>query len=403
MLDSWSLTQLAEQTLVIPVSETDVTSITSEVEAGAGGIILFGSTAPANLGEVLKTLAATAPGGIAPLVMTDEEGGAVQRMANLVGSIPSARSMGATMTPAQIQLLATSSAKKMRAAGITMDLAPVLDLDNGDGPNNQDPDGTRSFSLNANTTAADAQAFAAGLAAGGVIPVIKHFPGLGQASANTDVKPATTLPWTTLEGAGLLPFKSAISAGAPAVMIANAVVPGLTTLPASISPNAITGELRDQLGFQGLVMTDSLSAGALVDIGYTVPKAVVAAIAAGADMVLYTAAAASVASLTTQHRRGAGRSGRRGNARSQPAGERRGARARSQERGSLRGLTRGQLLVSSGGNSAGSGNSAAGASTSSRSGHVASSVYEVIDSEPNVYPSTSTSSVCPPAPAAPAR
>ncbi len=299
VLATWSLNQLAEQTLVIPVSETDVTSITPEVQAGAGGVILFGSTAPANLGEVLKTLTATAPGGIAPLVMTDEEGGAVQRMANLVGSIPSARTMGASMTPAQIQALITTAAQKMRAAGITMDLAPVLDLDDGNGPNDQDPDGTRSFSLNANTTAADAAAFAAGLTAGGVIPVIKHFPGLGQASANTDVKPATTLPWTTLEGAGLLPFESAIGAGAPALMMANAVIPGLTTLPASISPNAITGEVRGQLGFQGLVLTDSLSAGALVDIGYNVPKAVVAAITAGADMVLYTAAAASVASLTS--------------------------------------------------------------------------------------------------------
>jgi beta-N-acetylhexosaminidase len=298
VLATWSLSQLAEQTLVIPVSETAVTSIAPEIEAGAGGIILFGSTAPANLGAVLKTLTAMAPGGIAPFVMTDEEGGAVQRMANLVGSIPSARSMGASMTPTQIQQLITTRAQKMRAAGITMDLAPVLDLDNGEGPNNQDPDGTRSFSLNANITAAAASAFAAGLTAGGVIPVVKHFPGLGQATANTDVKPATTLPWTTLEAAGLLPFRSAIAAGAPAVMIANAVVPGLSTLPASISPNAITGELRGRLGFQGLVMTDSLSAGALVDIGYNVPKAVVAAIAAGADMVLYTAAAASVASLT---------------------------------------------------------------------------------------------------------
>jgi beta-N-acetylhexosaminidase len=298
VLATWSLNQLAEQTIVIPVSETDVTSITPEIEAGAGGIILFGSSAPTNLGQLLKTVTATAPNGIAPFVMTDEEGGAVQRMANLVGSIPSARSMGATMTPAQILLLSTISAQKMRASGITMDLAPVLDLDNGNGPNNQDPDGTRSFSLDATTTAADAGAFASGLTAGGVIPVIKHFPGLGQASANTDVKPATTLPWTTLEGAGLLPFKSAIAAGAPAVMIANAVVPGLSTLPASISANVITGELRDQLGYQGLVMTDSLSAGALFDIGYTVPKAVVAAIAAGTDMVLYTAAAASVASLT---------------------------------------------------------------------------------------------------------
>ena len=82
-------------------------------------------------------------------------------------------------------------------------------------------------------------------------------------------------------------------------MIANASVPGLTTLPASISPAAITDVLRGQLGFQGLVMTDSLSAGALVDIGYPVPQAVVAAITAGADMVLYTAAAATVPSLTT--------------------------------------------------------------------------------------------------------
>ena len=186
----------------------------------------------------------------------------------------------------------------MRSAGITMDLAPVVDLDAGVGPNNSDPDGTRSFSINPSTTAADANAFAAGLQAGGIIPVVKHFPGLGQASANTDVKPATTLPWTTLEGAGVVPFKGAIAAGAPAVMIANASVPGLTTLPASISPAAITGVLRDQLGFQGLVMTDSLSAGALADIGYSVPKAVVAAIIAGTDMVLYTASAAQVASLT---------------------------------------------------------------------------------------------------------
>jgi beta-N-acetylhexosaminidase len=299
MLATWSLTQLAEQTVVIPVSETDVASITSEVASGAGGVILFGSSAPANLGAALRSLDAAAPHGISPFVMTDEEGGAVQRMANLVGSIPSARQMGATLSPDEIRQLALGLAQRMRAAGITMDLAPVLDLDAGQGPNNRDPDGTRSFSLNANTTAADGTAFAAGLQAGGILPVVKHFPGLGNASANTDVKPAITLPWTTLEHAGLIPFEHAIAAGVAAVMIANASVPGLTALPASISPALITGVLRNQLGFQGLVITDSLSAGALVDIGYSVPRAVVAAIAAGADMVLYTAAAAKVAALTT--------------------------------------------------------------------------------------------------------
>src|ERR1700731_1808292 len=104
-----------------------------------------------------------------------------------------------------------------------------------------------SFSLNANTTAADGAAFLTGLQAGGIVPVVKHFPGLGNATANTDVKPATTLPWSTREHSGLIPFERAFTTGAPAVMIANAGVPGLTTLPASISPALITGVLRNQL------------------------------------------------------------------------------------------------------------------------------------------------------------
>ena len=299
VLATWSLDRLAEQTLVVPVAETNVAAVTSEVAAGAGGVILFGSSAPSTLSTSLRTLAAAAAGGVAPFVMTDEEGGVVQRMANLVGSMPSARQMAATMSPAQIRQLVTAVALRMHAAGVTMDLAPVLDLDNGQGPNNRDPDGTRSFSLNPTAAAADGIAFMQGLQAGGIVPVVKHFPGLGQASGNTDVAPASTQPWSSLQRAGLLPFESAFASGAPVVMIANATVPGLSTLPASISQVVMTTVLRDQLGFQGLVMTDSLSAGALAHIGYSVPKAVVAAISAGADMVLYTAAAAQVASLTS--------------------------------------------------------------------------------------------------------
>jgi beta-N-acetylhexosaminidase len=272
--------------------------VTAEIAAGAGGVILFGSTAPSNLAASLHTLSAAGPDGIAPFVMTDEEGGAVQRMANLVGSLPSARTMAQTMSAAQIRSLVTTVALRMHASGVTMDLAPVLDLDDGVGPNNSDPDGTRSFSLNPQLTTADGIAFMQGLEAGGIIPVVKHFPGLGQASANTDVAPATTQPWSDLQKAGLLPFESAIAAGVPVVMVANATVPGLATLPASISSEVMTTVLGDELGFHGLVITDSLSAGALADIGYSVPRAVVAAIAAGADMVLYTATASQVAALT---------------------------------------------------------------------------------------------------------
>jgi len=78
----------------------------------------------------------------------------------------------------------------MRATGVTMDLAPVLDVDGGQGPDDQDPDGTRSFSANEKIASADGLAFAAGLEAGGVIPVVKHFPGLGGSTGNTDMMSA---------------------------------------------------------------------------------------------------------------------------------------------------------------------------------------------------------------------
>ena len=83
-------------------------------------------------------------------------------------------------------------------------------------------------------------------------------------------------------------------------MIANASVPGLTKLPASISPDVITGLLRDQLGFQGLVITDPLSVIALSAIGYSVPAATVAGLEAGADTVLFDADQSAVAALTRQ-------------------------------------------------------------------------------------------------------
>src|SRR6266550_7615697 len=300
ILATWTLTRLAEQTVVIPVDENNVMSVRSEVAAGAGGVILFGSSAPTNIGAQLQALNAVAPDGIKPFVMTDEEGGVVQRMANLVGSIPSARQMGATMTPAQIQQLAFGLAQRMHAAGVTMDLAPVLDVDGGQGPNNLNADGTRSFSANVATASSDGIAFATGLRNGGIVPVVKHFPGLGGATGNTDVTAAATQSWSALQSGGLLPFEAAVAAHVPAVMVANATVPGLTNQPASVSPAVINGILRGRLGFQGLVITDSLSAVALSANGYTVPSAAVAALDAGADMVLYNADPSTVAALTNQ-------------------------------------------------------------------------------------------------------
>jgi beta-N-acetylhexosaminidase len=299
-LAGWTLERLAQQTITVPVDESRVSSVSAQVAAGAGGVILFGSQAPTTLAGSLATLTAKAPDGIVPFIMTDEEGGSVQRMANLVGKVPSARTMAATMTPAQIHDLALNTGRRMRAAGVTMDLAPVLDLDDRAGPSAANPDGTRSFSLDPKRAAAAGLAFAKGLQDAGVVPVAKHFPGLGYSTANTDNAAAQTRPWSALQKRDLLPFRDAIAAGVPAIMIANASVPGLTTLPASVSSEVVTTVLRKQLGYDGLVITDSLSATAVKAAGYPVPKATVQALIAGVDMVLFTAAAANVATVTKQ-------------------------------------------------------------------------------------------------------
>jgi len=288
VMAGWTIKQLAEQVVAVPVQETDVSAVQAEVAQGVGGILLFGSNAPADLGSQLKSVEASAPGGIIPLVMTDEEGGGVQRMANLVGSLPWARQMGSTMTSAEIQSAAASIGRVMLQQGVTMDLAPVVDIDGGVGPNATNPDGFRSFSSNSTVATNDGLAFAEGLAAAGVIPVVKHFPGLGEASGNTDDGPAATLPDATLQTGGLLPFEAAVNAGLPAVMVSNASIPGVTTLPASLSPAAIQGLLVGQLHFQGLILTDSLTALAIADLGLSVAQATVESIAAGADMVLFS-------------------------------------------------------------------------------------------------------------------
>ena len=288
VLDTWSLERRAAQLVVVPAEEDDVLVAQPLAAEGVGGIILFGSDAPPALAANLAALRRSAAGSLPLLVMTDEEGGEVQRMADLAGNLPWPRTMAATMTVAQVRVLAEQVGRRMRAAGVTMDLAPVLDLSDGPGPDAADPDGPRSFSINPSVATAYGLAFAEGMQEGGVIPVVKHFPGLGQASYNTDFGPAFDPPLSVLEAGSLRPFEAAIAAGLPAVMVGNVSVPGLTgTLPASLSEPAMTGLLRHQLGFHGLILTDSLSALSVQDAGYNVPQAAARAIEAGADMVLF--------------------------------------------------------------------------------------------------------------------
>ncbi len=289
-LAGWRVGRLARQTIAVPAEETDLGAVTQAAKDGYGGLLLFGSSAPANLGQQLTSLRADVPYNDNLVVMTDEEGGGVQRMANLVGSIPWASYMGSHWGTRRITRTAESVGRNMSRNGVNMDLAPVLDVDGrAVEPGAQDPDGFRSFSGKTSVVSADGVAFMQGMVDGGVVPVVKHFPGLGGVSQNTDDGPAHTLPWPTLEKVALPPFEAAIKAGAPAVMVSNASVPRFTELPASLSPGIVTRELRKDLGFKGLIVTDSLSARAITDppLSLTVPEAAADALVAGDDLVLY--------------------------------------------------------------------------------------------------------------------
>ena len=285
-LATWSLPALIRQTITVPVNGADIGDASAIARAGFGGILVFGIDGPPDFAAVVAQLKADVPGGAGLLVMTDDEGGGVWRLANLITPLPWARSMAA-MKPAAITALATSAARQMVAIGITMDLAPVLDIDGRDvDPGRLDADGYRSFSGTESVVATDGVAFMKGLTAGGIVAVVKHFPGLGGVSPNTDDGPAKTAPWSTVEQSALKPFEAAINAGAPALMLSNATIPGLTNLPATVSPS-VYRVLRQQLAFKGLLMTDSLSAGAVSAAHLSVETAAADAEIAGADDILF--------------------------------------------------------------------------------------------------------------------
>lgn len=287
-LAAWPIGRLAMQTIAVPVEETSLADATPPVHAGAGGLVLFGTSAPSNLGQQLRSIERRyVPGNLGLLVMTDEEGGGVQRMANLVGTLPWPRWMAEHWSASEIEQRVATVARKMAANGVNTDLAPIVDVDGRNvPPGASDPDGYRSFGGKTSVVEKDGAAYTKGLLSGGVVAVLKHFPGLGGASGNTDVEAAHTIPWAREKKVGLPPFVSGIRAGARAVMVSNATVPGLAKFPASLSPAAI-GALTRTLHFHGLVMTDSLSAVAISAAGFSVPAASVQALRAGADMVLY--------------------------------------------------------------------------------------------------------------------
>jgi beta-N-acetylhexosaminidase len=276
--------QRLAQLLFVGVSPTDPAAAVNLVRTEqVGGVFIGGNPTILLRGNALRAVQQAARWGVS--VAVDEEGGRVQRIDQLDGSMPSARVMARTMTVDQVRAAGRERGEQMRARGVTMDFAPSLDVssqpDNG-------PIGDRSFSSDPAKARDYGLAFAAGLRDAGVTPVFKHFPGHGHAQGDSHEGAVTTPPLSSLRNNDLVPYAAVAGFAGGEVMVGHLTVPGLTNgQPASLSPEAYR-LLRGDYHFTGPVVTDDLGAMRAITTTYRLPDAVLHALLAGADQALWS-------------------------------------------------------------------------------------------------------------------
>lgn len=250
-----------------------------------GGIILFRRNLEtlaqvADLIRACQEIALSASGY--PLwVAVDQEGGPVQRLRQPFPEMPSARQLGAATEPATVAAAAQQVGLALRQLGINMNLAPVLDV-----PRTPDcPLWERAYSSDPRRVATFGLAALQGYRAAGIVPIAKHFPGLGATTLDSHQDLPTAWPGEAEREKDLWPFRQAIAAGVPGIMVAHVVVPEWDETPASLSPVAVTQVLRRQLQFSGLSLTDDLEMGA-IRRHWPMGQAACRAVAAGHDLLL---------------------------------------------------------------------------------------------------------------------
>lgn len=263
------------------------------LEQPVGGIAYFGQNVidPEQTAAMLASTQAYAReiSGVPVFLCVDEEGGTVSRVArNDAFGVTDPGNMcdvGATGDPQQAHDVATYIGTYLHDLGFNVDFAPVCDVANN-------PDSSemalRSFGADPELVASMVVAQVEGFAETGMLCSAKHFPGIGAAVGDSHVVGITS--YSTLDelaAVELVPFVRAIEAGVPMVMVGHISLPTVTgtETPSCLEPQVVTGILREQLGYAGIVITDSLTMAAVSDF-YTSADAAVLALQAGVDMLL---------------------------------------------------------------------------------------------------------------------
>ena len=304
-----ALGALADAILIPPFPGTTAPRwVLNALARGLAGVTVFGGNVVGDTAALTATLRAAAP--VEPVIAIDEEGGDVTRLAYASGSpYPGNAALGAVDDVSLTRSVYAAIGADLSRLGINTDLAPdadVLDLSGSAAV------GTRSFGPDTALVARHVAAAVAGLQSAGIVACAKHFPGHGSTGDDSHLSLATisgTL--AEIRTRDLPPFVAAIAAGSLALMPGHLRVPELTgSLPASLSPAAVTGLLRDELGFSGVVISDALEMKAASAV-FGIPEAAVLAVIAGVDLLclgrdtdeeMYHAVRAALADAVTSGR-----------------------------------------------------------------------------------------------------
>lgn len=264
-----------------------------------GGVILFAENVSeteqtTKLVHDLQKVVEQDPSNDIPLFVTiDQEGGIVTRLGTGT-NLPGNMALGATRSPAYAEAAGGIIGSELHALGINVNFGPVLDVNNNPG---NPVIGVRSFSSDPNLVGELGSAMTQGIQQQGVAATAKHFPGHGDTAVDSHYGlPVVDKSLAELKQLELIPFKRAIDEGIDMVMTGHIGMPqiedevieskqGTFPLPATLSDDVITGVLREELGYQGLVVTDALNMQAIAD-NFTESEAVIKTFKAGVDIAL---------------------------------------------------------------------------------------------------------------------
>jgi beta-N-acetylhexosaminidase len=283
-LAGWSNRRLAAQLVFCSVPATNPSAGRQFAKMGVGGIVILGGGARSSIGTDLAAVLKAAPRGIRPFIASDEEGGQVQRLRDVIYPLPSARVQG-TWSGSKTKATAKDYGARLRKLHVSVVFGPVADLDV---PGRYMSSLDRCFSRKPAAVGAHVVAWVTGLRAARVLATVKHWPGHGWAT-DTHSGAARVPSLSVLRRQDMVPFEQAFDAGVPLVMVGHLRSKGLTgdETPASLSRQALT-YLRRRTGDKTVIITDSLSMAATTKaVGLKLPAAAVRALRAGADLALF--------------------------------------------------------------------------------------------------------------------